>query len=479
MRGSGIGLVCFSMLLAACIGPDDVQADVPGSTPSATTTSLSTTTTATSAPTSTIASLESGGESALYRVDPATLDPLPGSEPITRADWLSGSLSPNRNWLVLNAWIDTDPDTDIVRVVDLTADRVVTEATGDLIHGLRVGDDGTVYFVTETAPALRLWRLAPGAASAEIVFDDFPEAFNFSVPPTMLGDDRIGFFGFVGDYSTGQSALVVVDAGAQTASQYPLPNLARGRIEHQAGDVVISEGVDPAVVWDTAKNRVLVVHADQQIVTVVDLDSGFTVNRSWAPQTSGIGRFLAWLVPPAYAKGPFIATRRTAVLSESGDILYVGSVRSDLAVDQYDWTATSTPQGVEAISTETWERIERWDIPASEVLLAPGGRFLVASGTAFLMEGSATYSDGFRESLTSGGVFVIDTVSGNLAGPVGNDEGPYPDIQFSRDGSLMYIPYWGGSIDIVDLESLEVSFVSGPEQLTVFGEAGLLATTIR
>lgn len=39
------------------------------------------------------------GDVGLFRVDPATLAPVPGSRPITSGDWISGSMSENGEWL--------------------------------------------------------------------------------------------------------------------------------------------------------------------------------------------------------------------------------------------------------------------------------------------------------------------------------------------------------------------------------------------
>jgi hypothetical protein len=467
--------VTSSLVLGACVAG---SAPLPDSGP--TTTRVQVTTTTTIAGSTTTSSQQTAaGEAGLYRVDPATLEPISDTAPLTTGDWLSGTASPNGQWLVLNVWIDTEPDTDMIRVIDVAAGRVVTEATGALRHDLRVNDNGAVFALSgDTAPILRLERLPKGASGFQTVFDGFPDRFTpWSGSTTLLDDNRLASFGLIGDYLENPTPVIVIgDLSTGESLAIPLPDVALGVVSEQdLGDWVAPEIIEPAVVWDTERNRALVVHADRPAVTAVDLDTGEHNDHTWGAEASWLGSLFAWLMPPAQAKGPSFGSSRTAVLSPSGNFLYVGSANAEIIVgEDKNWSVRTTPQGVEAINTETWEVVASWDIPASQVSLSPDAAYLVATGLGITDKLSTT--DYHPE-----GAFIIRANTLNLIGHVNTRGYWHPDIQYSADSTYLYAGnFGGGPIDVIELETARVmKTVRGGEQLTVFGEAALLSTTQR
>ena len=81
---------------------------VTTSPPSSTPTTISLPVTSTSSP---------SHDLGVFRVDPVTLEPIPGTEPLATGDWITGYGSPNGEWLGLNVWIE--PDISVFRVVDI------------------------------------------------------------------------------------------------------------------------------------------------------------------------------------------------------------------------------------------------------------------------------------------------------------------------------------------------------------------------
>lgn len=459
-------IALLTAVIVACSGstPEVEPTTAPTTTEAPATTIVRPTTTSVPA---------SGHDVTLFRVDPATLIPIAGVEPITTGDWISGSVSPNGEWVVLNVWIDTTPDTDVVRVVETSSGRVVTEFVGPLLHDLRVGNDGAVYDHEEPCGG-HVGRLALGGTSFDTVFDSFPDGFCTWGLMTLLDDQRVAWLGTLDRGQGHQGAALLVGGLSDGAvSVVELPSVAIGSVgEEDTGDWIVPETLEPAVVWDVERNRALVVHADEPAITLVDLGSGSVTEHALTERTSWIDGFLAWLVPAAHAKGLESGVAKSAVLSPSGETLYVGTDRSDLVtVDNGGWSVQSGPQGVEVIDTETWEIITRLEIPVSRVSLSPDGHHLVASGVVT----TTTLS---TSSYHPVGVFIIDTDTLEVAGQVPTADPDHPDIQFSADSSYLYVGRpGGGPTTIVDLTAGEkTGMISGIDELTVFGEVAMLST---
>ena len=411
----------------------------------------------------------------LYRVDPATLQPIPGSEPVTSGDWISGSSSNNGDWLVLNVWIDTEPDTDIVRVVDVSTGDVVTHWQGPLLHDLVVGDDGSVYRGTQTC-GQGASRMAPGTDRFSAVFDSFPAEFCPVAPMTPLDRDRLGWFGWISENPDEyQAGIVIGDMSDGSVALTLLPSVTVGSVgEQDLGDWVALELIEPAVVWDSERDRAYVIHADQPQVSLVDLTTGDLSEHSLEKQT-WVDGLLTWLMPPAQAKGPSFGVKKYAALSPSGDVLYTGGEQSEVVtVEDGTWRVETFPRGIDVISTDTWEVLTRFEIPASQLTLSPDGKHLVTTGVEVV---DTLSSSGTNPT----GAFIIGTDTMEVVAEVDYPGEWHPDVQFSADSRYAYLThFWGGKIAIVDLENgRTLDQLTGSERLTVFGEAAMLSTPIR
>jgi hypothetical protein len=341
-----------------------------------------------------------------------------------------------------------------------------------------VADDGTAYWVNgHLAPFIRLQSLKVGEGSAELAFNAFPVGFERLTNGTILDINRIGWLGLFGPQTEENApGLVLLDLSKSTTTTYLLPGVMVGGGEVDLGESSIFEWFQPEVVWDPERNLAYVVHADQDAFTVVDLDTGESKILSWATSASWWGGLLTWLIPPAQAKGPSLDTRRSLALSPDGATLFVGTHSGELLSEPGDdLSVLGSPRGVTALSTKTGESVQHWDIPASEVYLSPTGEYLVATGLTIEDKPSTSTE-------TPEGSFVIDVATGELVSHFMTRRGFMGqfEVQFSRDGDLLYLTVYGGRIDVVELESGEViSSITGPEYLTIFGESGLLATSRR
>jgi hypothetical protein len=406
------------------------------------------------------------------------LEPVDASAPITTADWLSGTSSKNGEWLALTVWFDDDPDTDLIRVVNVADQKVASEAKVLVPAYPMVADDGTAYWADgNLAPFLRLYSLKAGEGSAELAFNA-TVGFEASTDGSILDSRRIGWLGWFGPQTEENApGLVVLDLSTSTTTTHLLPGVMVGGGEVALGESSIFEWFQPEVVWDAERNLAYVVHADQDAFTVVDLETGESKTRSWAPSTSWWGGLFTWLVPPAQAKGPSLGTRRSLALSPDGATLFVGTYTGELDSEAGDDVSVLwSPRGVIALSTATGEVVQNWDIPASDVYLSPTGEYLVATGLTIKDKPSTSTE-------TPEGSFVIDVATGELVGHLLTEEGYWGysiSVQFSRSGDLAYLTNYGGPIDVVDLKTGKViSSITGPEYLAIFGESGLLATSRR
>jgi hypothetical protein len=407
----------------------------------------------------------------LYRVDPATLEPLPGVEPLITADGVSGYSSPNGQWLALHVWSASTLQ-NLALVMESSTGEIVTEKSGILGDFLGVGDDGVVYqMLYSQFRGHTLRRLVPGAERYQDVDVDFPKEFRYQVA-TFLGPQRIAMLGSFGEDPEDQVVgVVVVDLKALETTTHLIHGLTAGNVaEMDLGDWSLTETVQPVAIWDSGGDRVIFVHGDEDAVTTLDLSTGAKETHWWSSSASWLGSLFAWLIPPAQAKGPSeYGVARSAALGQSGQWLYVGTSVSEVVIESdEDWYIEHTPQGVEVVNTETWQVAHRWDIPASEISASPDGRHVVASGTTW------------TESLTTSSVqtkdvFIIDADTHEVVGQFPAFEA-WHDVQFSPDGDYAYLGTCcgGGRFDIVDLESLEV--VARSEHGTLFGDALLFAT---
>ena len=434
------------MTVAACTGDT-------------TTTSQTQTTTSAEATTTTRPQITDGG---LVPIDPATLVPLPGAESITRGDWFEGTVSPYGTWLALLKWLRSEQEW--VEIVDLTTNEVVAETrVPQGASGLQITDEGTAFWIAGDN-RMTLFGLSAGANNREKVFDRFPEDF-FTDTLQLLGDDRFGFFGIISTdgVNQGEATIVIADAGGASFTAFALPDVDMGIIDEgePVGDVETLEIANPVAVWDTANDRVLIVEATRDVVTEVNLASGEIQEHPWRRPEAGLNRFLAWLMPTARAKGLTSGISRDAVLSPDGGSLFVATSVREIEEDK----EVSRPLGLIVLDTETWEA-ESIGVSVDTLYPSPDGVFLLAQG-AEVIEGE----------LGTTPVYVIDMAVAEVVIGFHISDTPATGVSFSRDGDFAYITTQADTekIDILDLGILQLTGAISFRELSLIGDAGLMA----
>ncbi|HEY4607309.1 MAG TPA: hypothetical protein VIH55_06630, partial [Acidimicrobiia bacterium] len=407
-------------------------------------------------------------DTALFRVDPATLQPLAGIEPIPAGDYFWGSVSNDRRWLVGRAE-DEDGGLAEVRLIDVDAWEVVATWQPVGYGEPHVTDDGVIYYLQGGPGWPALKQLSRGISQDEVA-SELPEGFS-PVAPIHQQGELIAVHGTTGDWdgSDQKLKLVTVDMSSGTVTEIDLPQVTIGAIEQ----VDIGEewfpfvGAYPAVVWDGT--RALVVHADRDVVTEVDLETGVFIDHPFGPETSESGGLLAWLVAPAQAGGmPSAETTRSAVLNPVDGLLYIATrVGQAIVETEDDWYLRTDSVGLKVVDTNTWTLVDRLDAPIGEVDISPDGTRLLARGFTSVDRLSST-------NFESHGVFVIDTSNLEVLAHHQGGEDWYNPISFSADGRFGYVSTWAKT-DIVDLEWGDILGEVPGSGMPLWGEVGVMA----
>jgi DNA-binding beta-propeller fold protein YncE len=460
----GLGLLMFG-----CVP----EADPP---PSSTSPTGSASTTVPAPSTTTASQLAKPGRVGLYRADPGTLEPVRSSEPLTTGDSMWGSSSPNGDWLVLNVWYAGTPETDILRVVKVESGAVVSEAeVGAPQYGLDIADDGTVYRLAGSTD-FRVVALAPGSEAFDELLS-LPEGFSPWSSTEMLSEGRLGWIGSV--VSTDGlliAAVGIADIESADFDLYELPGVAlEGTDEFDVGSWAVGEFYQPGVVWSPDDSKVYVVHADEPVVTVIDLTNSTVVEHDWEAPTAWLDRLAAFWSPVAVAKGPTAGAIASAALSPDGKTLYVSSeIGEFVRWNELEWHVEWKPQGIQAIDLATWEVVDTWDLPVAQVAVTPDGASLIGWGV--------TRKDTVDTTIYTGHpVVVINTETREVMGEV---DLPYEDLRlvsFSPDGSYVYFTQWDETFLSLDLST---NALVGTYKMAggiggVFGQSGLVAAPLQ
>lgn len=472
VRRSVIVVVLGLILLIFGCTPDAVSPTSSTVTTASPPTTFPTTST-TSAP-----ELSESGRLGLFRADPRTLEPILPAEPLTTGDSMWGSSSPNGEWLVLNVWYGGPPETDILRVINVQSGAVVSETeVGVPQYGVDIADDGTVYRLAESS-SYRVDVLAPGTGEFANLLSlpegFFPWSFSQSSSTEILDTNHLGWFGTSMADGLQVAAVAVADIASGDVDLYELPGVALvGEDEFDVGDWVVGEYLQPGVVWSHDGSKVYVVHADEPVVTVIDLIAGTVVDHEWATPSAWLERLAAFWIPVAVAKGPAAGAVVTAALDPAGQTLYVSSeIGEFVPSDDGDWHIEWTPQGIQAIDLATWD-VETWDLPAAQVAITPDGDKLIGWGV--------TQQDTIdTTTYTAHPLVMIDTDTREVLGEV---DLPYDDLRlvsFSDDGTYVYFTQWDETFLSVDLSTnaLAATYSLPGSTGGVFGDSGLVAVSL-
>lgn len=298
---------------------------------------------------------------------------------------------------------------------------VARRDTGELLFDDRVGDMNVVQMFAAPSGEVMIveplrsadWNFADGFvvhgydpdrdALREVARFDDGDLYPASV--TFLPDGRLGVVGTErnGDVFD-QYRMVVFDwQNNETVMDVVLEELP---IEADAPDGVFVEPLGHATVWDEERNRVLVVHAHEDVITTVDIPTGDVGHVALAEDRSVLEGLLSWFVPAAHAKG-LPGSQRQAVMS--GEHLYVAGEAlafqsSEDVEDSHAYTVS--PTDMLKIDLETLRIVERAQPGVTAVAGSPSGGYLVGAGvTTTGWAGTDSTTIGSEEHT---GLLVID-----------------------------------------------------------------------
>lgn len=369
--------------LLAIVGCSEADTTESFDTTAATTTSMGVVTTATSQPdsTSTSTAVSSEKQVELVKLDPLTLDPVTGLEPIA-VDPNSWNVVSTDGSLLVNFRWDKEARINYGTVISISEWEQLAEIeVGPHAGGITVHQDGA-YAYDHEGGRLFMVDLATGL---EETLDDWPSGLYFWDGLHVTPDDRIVALGSSPDdvvEDRPHYSVFVHDPASGTTSKLEVGLMER--VNDQTGifdgDIEIPEEDSPGVAW--GDNKMFIVWADGPEVIEVDFDSG-TVDTHLIDTTSWWSRLWTYWMPAATAKGPGLGTNSSAALSPDGRYLYISGNRQEVATaDDGSIIEESNHLGLIAVDTETWTTIDTPDLTVQSVRASNGG-VLVVDTTSF------------------------------------------------------------------------------------------------
>lgn len=220
---------------------------------------------------------------------------------------------------------------------------------------------------------------------------------------TQLDERRLGLWGWDRDGEVfGDLRVVVYDWQAR-----------RAEVDVVLDDVNLDSGapaevpyvgrLGPAVVWDHARNRAIVVHADREAVTTVSYPDGAVATRKLTESRSLLEALLGWFVPPALAKG-LPASSRSAIIV--GDHLHVAGTATEFWEEGGQFRYRTAATGIFSVDVDSLEIVARSEVPVDTVAAA-GSRLLAHGVTSAGGAGEITTIT----DETASGLVVLDAAT--------------------------------------------------------------------
>ena len=451
-----IGLLLVSV---ACTRPQATQNSLAPLAPPDT---LSSPTTTRPAPTTTL-DIE---QASAVRVDPTNLEPLAGFQPLPMgdwADWYWSDTSDNGRWLAITVGNESSGSSEL-RLVDLETWEVVQSWPVGDGGPLHVDDEGTVRTVGSSSELLS-FTPTPGGSRAAI---DLPIGFS-SWSPIDVQQNRVRLFGATMNGMESDASIVVIDLPTSEVTHHPLPAVPMGtidQIEINPTEIAVVDA-SPAVVWD--EERAFVVHAGEDVVTEVDLESGSIAEHRFGPtelETSGeLDESLSNQIA-------YLGHYRTAALAPDGSTLFVATQAGEVNVTEDSWHTASFPVGLTAIDTVEWQVSDSLEAPISNISISPDGARLLGTGYRDTQRLNAyTYE--------SSSYYLIDPASLEVVSEYGLEDpttGNFSPVSYGLDG-MAYLTSWGDAmseIQVIELvDGSVVNTITGSE-LWILGPIGVL-----
>jgi hypothetical protein len=305
----------------------------------------------------------------IARLDPRSLEPLPGRHLDLRGPWWVLSVAPDRSMAVLG-----NEASDKLAVVDLAGMR----SLGTIgVRSLAIAQ--TSRWTGRSRVLLVMGELPVSRHSVLLVLD--PHARRVlqrqRLPGPVLSSGHLpdGLVLLLApDKGIGPATLAVVDDDARIRT-VTLSGIAAGSESVETAGLLVDRQALPGLAVDPAGRRAYVVAAGAPVAEV-DLTTLRVGYHRLATPTSPLRRLANWLLPPAQAKGATDGPARSARWLGEG-LIAVAGLDAEASNTRQGAREVLRPSGLELIDTRGWT-VRRLDPHTSHILLA-GGRLLATS----------------------------------------------------------------------------------------------------
>lgn len=380
-------------------------------------------------------------------VDPVTMLDAPSAAPIVLGHHWQHAVSPDGRVLAAATFPTQTWAGGSLRLFDVETWREIIDPVplDGAVSNLTFSDDGeAVYwtsgdYVDGSYDLMRYDRAGGTTAVVSTFIDRFvPHEMHF-----FEDGARLAIYGVPtdsGNLAVGAPHVLVVDlATGAIQSDIVLDSITAWQIRgaSEDDDAYPVRIYQPGIAWDSERSLLYVVHADEDVITVVDLERGTVEATAFVPRQSVTERLLDWLVPPASAS-PVPWTSRIALLSADGERLFIAG-SADRWIKQpgtqwnEGWSEDVTWTGVQVIDTANLSEATEIDLSVvSDMRLSPDGETLVVQ----------TYASTQRESgellRTEQRIIGLSTDDLSERGEV-EMSGSYTVAGFSADGRTLYL----------------------------------------
>jgi hypothetical protein len=308
----------------------------------------------------------------LARLDPRSLEPLPGRQLNIPGPWWVLSVAPDRSMAMLG-----NEASGKLAVVDLVGMRSL-----GTIRVKSLAWTPTSRWIGRSRLLLVMGELPVSRHSVLLMLD--PHARRVlhrqRLPGPVLTSGHLpgGLVLLLApDRGIGPATLAVVDQRARIRT-VTLSEIAVGYESVETGGLLVDRQAFPGLAVDPAGRRAYVVAADAPVAEV-DLTTLRVGYHRLAKPTSLLQRLANWLLPPAEAKGVTSGPARRALWLGEGLLAVAGS---DAVASNTKQGARQVqrPSGLQLIDTHTWT-VHMLDPHTSSIMLADGRLF--ASGERY------------------------------------------------------------------------------------------------
>jgi hypothetical protein len=332
----------------------------------------------------------------LLPLDPLSGEPLSDYEPISMGQALFSAYSPDNQTLAVVGFVSGDhPHGGSLHLIDL-------KTWDDQVQELQL--DGYVNAISFSPDGKQL-GIAYGNAESQLIVLDVSKPFLKST--SAVRQNSLGFLVYKMKFTSDGSGLMVY--GSKIENRYTvnemspdppisvLLNSADLSVRWTADLAGIHHGIlpkdeksassdlfepgqaiylFPGLAFDSDRDILYVVHADEDKLTRVDFASQQITTAEIKPRLSWFERILSLGTIKAHAKVAE-GTSKSAVISPDGQFLYIVGQRSELGKTTGNETQVNNiPLGLQIVRTKDGSRVAHYDTDAQELSISADGRYL-------------------------------------------------------------------------------------------------------